>query len=93
MAPTKIADVRVSDPTAIESRMPNSMPPYIPTSDPGTIVSNIPTNGARTSPKDEVDDRTDGHADQYGESTMSMPGETTPRTASVVVIPIRIPAR
>ncbi len=39
IAPTVVADASVSEPAAIESRMPNSMPPYIPISDAGIIVT------------------------------------------------------
>jgi hypothetical protein len=49
-APTAEAAPSVCEPAAIESRIPKSMPPYMPIIDAGIMVSNMPRSGESTSP-------------------------------------------
>ena len=83
---------RVLEPAAIESRMPNSIPPYMPINAPGIIVSNRPSNGARTKAMTKWS-AVPAAIPTIIARTMSIPGATMTRTTSVVATPIRMPAR
>src|SRR5712691_12689310 len=77
-APTVVAAVSVCEPAAIESRMPKSIPPYMPIT--GRHRVKHPQHRCQQQPEDKVNDHPDCHAEEHGDDHVHSRPDGHPHT-------------